>query len=114
MTVAKTGDISLDASRLSDALEEDFQSVAELFANDDQGFAFRLAAFADSLLDNDNVIDAREDGIRTSIDTNENQILSWESRLELKEASLRAQFAALDSLVGSLQSTSVFLAQNLG
>jgi flagellar capping protein FliD len=35
-----------------------------------------------------------------------------EYRLERKEAALRRQYSALDSLVGSLQSTSTFLLQN--
>jgi flagellar capping protein FliD len=32
----------------------------------------------------------------------------------LKERALRSQYAALDSLVGSLQNTSAFLLQQLG
>jgi len=111
---ARTGTLSLDTSTLEEALATDFQSVAELFAHDNQGFAFRLAELADTLISNNNIVDTREEGLRGRIDDVENQLLSWEYRLELKEASLRAEFARLDSLIGSLQSTSSFLASQLG
>jgi len=111
---AKTGSLSLDADELDRALETDFQSVIDLFSDEEQGFAFRLEDIADRLLDNDNVIDGREDGLRDRIDDIDQDLLTWESRLALKETALRAQFAALDSLIGSLQSTSAFLTQQLG
>ena len=110
---ARTGILSLNTSTLEDALNADFQSVAELFAHDNQGFAFRLAELADKLLQEDNIVDTREDGLRDRIRDNDNKILSWEARLELKEAALRSRFAALDSLIGSLQSTSSFLSSQL-
>lgn len=113
-TNAETGRLELDSSDLSDALDEDFDSVAQVFANDDQGYAFRFEALADSLLDTDGLIDSREDGLNSRIDSLQDAQADWERRLELKEKALRSQYAALDSLVGSLQSTSNFLLQQLG
>ncbi len=110
---ARTGTLSLDASSLENALSIDFQSVADLFAHDEQGFSSRLADIADNMLDDANIVDAREEGLRSRIREVEDDIFSWEARLELKERALRAQFASLDALIGSLQSTSAFLAQNL-
>lgn len=112
-TNAETGRLELDSSDFSEALNADFDSVAQLFANDDQGFAFRFEALAESLLDTDGLIDAREDGLRDRISTLQDQQADYERRLELKEKALRSQYAALDSLVGSLQTTSDFLTQNL-
>ena len=94
-------------------MDLDFQSVAELFANDSQGFAFRLADIADTMLSNNNIIGSREEGLQSRIREIDNRILSWEARLELKETALRAQFASLDSLIGSMQGMSSFLAQQL-
>lgn len=110
----KTGTLIYNSSEFVDAMEFDFQSVAELFANDDQGVAFRFAGLADSLLDKDNIIDAREDGLQARIDSTEDSILAGERRLELKEVALRSQYASLDTLLGGLQSTSSFLAAQLG
>jgi len=108
---SRTGELSLDSSDLEKALDRDFQSVAELFANDDQGFAFRLADIADTLLENDGIVKSREEGIRSRINNAEDDILSLEARLELKERALRAKFASLDSLIGSMQSTMSFVAR---
>jgi len=110
-TDSKTGELSLDADDLENALDLDFQSVAELFANDDQGFAFRLAEVADNLLDNDGLIKSREEGFRSRINDAEDDIFSLEARLELKETALRAKYASLDSLIGSMQGTMSFVAQ---
>ena len=108
---SRTGELSLDADDLETALDTDFQSVAELFAHDDQGFAYRLAEIADTLLDNNGVVKTREEGIRSRIDDAEDDILSLEARLEYKETALRAKYASLDSLIGSMQSTMSFVAQ---
>lgn len=113
-TDAKTGRLTLDSSEFSDALTSDFDGVAQLFANDDQGYAFRFEALADAMLDTDGVIDSRVDGLNDRIRDLKDGQADMSRRLELKEKALRSQYAALDSLVGSLQSTSSFLLQQLG
>ena len=110
-TDARSGRLSLDSSNLTEALDTDFQSVAELFADNTEGFAARLAGVADTLLGSDNFVKAREEGLRARIDSEELSILSWEARLELKETALRAKFASLDSLIGSMQGTMAFVSR---
>jgi len=107
-----TGQLEFNSSDFADALDIDFASVAQVFANDNQGVAFRFDQLADFLLDDDGLIDGRVDGFNDRIRRLENDEANMERRLELKEASLRAQYSALDSLIGSLQSTSNFLFQN--
>jgi len=113
-TNAKTGELEFDASDFEAALDADFSGVADLFANDDQGYAFRFESLADSLLDSEGLIDTREDGLNDRIKNNQSEQLKMEYRLELREKALRSQYAALDSLVGRLNSTSQFLFQQLG
>jgi flagellar hook-associated protein 2 len=112
-TDAKTGELNFDSADFEAALDTDFSSVAELFAHDDQGVAFRFAAVADSLLDTDGVIDVREDGLNDRISDLQDDQRDMEYQLELKEKALRAQYTALDSLIGQLNSTSQFLTQQL-
>ncbi len=114
MATQRDGTLSFDSSDFESALNTDFSGVAQLLANDDQGFAFRFAALAESILADDGLIDSREDGINSQIRTLENRQLSLEDRLELKEKAMRSQFAALDSLLGQMQSTSQFLVNQLG
>jgi flagellar hook-associated protein 2 len=111
-TNANSGQLEINDSEFAKALDTDFASVAQVFSHDGQGFAFRFDQMADYFLDNDGLIDGRVDGFNSQIRRLENNEANLERRLELKEVALRAQYTALDSLVGSLQSTSAFLFQN--
>ena len=113
-TNANTGRMEFTAEEFTTALNTDFNGVAQLFANDDQGYAYRFEALMDTFLDIDGLLDTRVDVLNDRVDSLEDRELQFERRLDLKEASLRSQFAALDSLVGSLQSTSSFLLSNFG
>lgn len=108
-TDAKTGELIFNEVDFEDALDTDFTSVSELFAHDDQGIAFRFDVVAEGLLDTDGLIDTREDGLNDRIRNIQDDQLNFEARLELKEKALRSQYAALDSLLGSLNQTSQFL-----
>ena len=107
-----TGQLTLNSGEFNEALDTDFASVAQLFANDDQGYAFRFETLADSMLDNDGLIDSRVDGLNTRVKRLESDQAELERRLDLHEIAMRRQYSALDQLVGSLQSTSAFLLQN--
>ncbi len=111
---SRSGDLELDSVLLNKKLVEDFNGVAELFANDDQGYAFRFEALAEEQLTTDGIIDTREDGINARIGRIDTQIEGFEYRMTLTEARYRAQFTALDGLLTSMQSTSSFLSQQLG
>ena len=84
-----------------------------MFANDDQGYLFRLDGLIDNFVQADGLIDIREDGINTRIDTTEQRILDMEYRLDIREQRLLSQFNTLDSLMGQLNGTSEFLTQQL-
>ena len=107
-----TGQLTFNSSEFGKALDTDFASVAQLFANDDQGYAFRFDALAGSLLEDDGLIDSRVDGLNTRVRRLEDEQADWERRLDLREIALRREYSRLDQLVGSLQSTSTFLLQN--
>lgn len=112
-TDAQDGSLIFDEADFTAALNVDFSSVADLFANDNQGVAFRLDALSSTLLETDGLIDSREDGLNSRISDIEQDQLDYEARLELKEKSIRAQYAALDALLGQLNNTSQFLFQQL-
>jgi flagellar hook-associated protein 2 len=113
-TNAKTGELEFNSNEFGNALNTDFTGVAQLFANDDQGVAFRFDALIDRFLDTKTgPVETRIDSLNERKDDLQDKEADLERRLELKEISLRSQYAALDRLVGSLQSTSGFLMQNL-
>ncbi len=112
-TNAKTGELEFNSDDFSDALNADFAGVAELFAHDDQGFAFRMESMMDYYLDGDGPVEGRVDSLNDRIRSMENRVDTLEGRMILKEQALRSQYAALDSLIGTLQSTGNFLLSSL-
>lgn len=109
----KDGKLALNSDTLKTALETDFNGVAELFGNDDQGYAFRMRDIADGILQTNGLIDARQDGINDRISSIDNRIDSFNRRLEITEDRYRKQFSALDGLVAELTKTGNFLTQQL-
>ena len=107
------GNMTLSNNDLQAALQTDFDGIAELFASDTQGFAKRLADLADSLLASDGLLESRTDGLEARIDDLVDRQVSFERNLAAVESRYRAQFSALDALVGQLQGTGQFLTQQL-
>lgn len=111
-TNSDSGRLELDDDTFGAALDTDFASVAQLFANDDQGYAFRFDALAGNFLEDDGLIDSRVDGLDSRVRRLEDSQSELERRLDLREVALRRQYTVLDQLVGSLQSTNTFLLQS--
>lgn len=109
----KDGTLTFDSAKLDSALKDDLPAVADLFANDDQGLAFRLSAKLDGMLETSGLIDAREDGLNDRVDKNNQQMARMQDRMELVEARYRAQFSTLDTLLGELQVTSDYMTAQL-
>ncbi len=112
-TNAETGMLELKNADLENALTEDFNNVAELFALEDEGFAYRLEALAKTFNQSDGLLDARQDVLNSSIKLKESSVDQVEYRLEMKELALRKKFASLDALVGSMQAMSSYMANAL-
>jgi len=110
---AKNGDLTLNNSELESKLASDYEGVAQLLANDNQGFVFRLESAADALLDLDGLIATRTDSLDSQVDDIEDRKVNIEYRLEQVEQRLRSQFAALDTLMSNLNATGNYLAQQL-
>ncbi len=109
----RDGTLSLDTADLESAIASDFAGLAEMFANDDQGYLFRLDGIVDEFVQFDGRLDTRTDSLNTRLDSLDDRIFDMEFRLQLREQRLLDQFNALDSLMGQLQGTSDFLTQQL-
>ena len=103
------GSLSLDTTIFDGALDSDPDGVAELFANNPEGIAFRLEDLAATLLQAGGLFDGREQSLGAQIDDIGDRRLNLEFRLVQKEATLVAQFSALDTLIAQLSTTSSFL-----
>ena len=113
LTFDRDGILSLDSDKYNQAVEDDFNSVVELFTDSENGFAQAIDSILSSYLDAGGLIDARTDGLNTSKDRIDDDIERIEDRIVLTEERLRRQYTALDTLVSQLNATSSFLTQQL-
>jgi flagellar hook-associated protein 2 len=116
LATQRDGTIALDGSKLRAALADDPDAVAQLFAGNGTatGTANDLVALADQATRAGGLLDARTGALDDQLRSIDDQIAVAERRVTAVEADLRRQFAALESLVGQLQSQSNFLAGALG
>ncbi len=115
--IDRNGKLSLDESKLTDALENHLSDVIDFFTKDEngvEGIAVQLDNILDSYLNNyDGLLKAKQDGLQASVDRIEDQIDRINDRLSQREENLRRQFNALEELLAQYQQTSGFLEQQL-
>jgi len=111
-TDAHDGTISIDSATLADALESDLESVTALFAGNDseEGLASRFDTFLAAKTNaTTGLLASRQKTTDASIKRIDNDIARTEARLEAREEFLREQYAALETLVDSLNSQASYL-----
>jgi flagellar hook-associated protein 2 len=117
ITLDDEGKLEVDSSTLSSAMSDYFDDVVQFFTQSieaSEGFAVRMVDDLESFLDSDDgILPAREEGIQSSIDDIQAKVERLEARLEVSEDRLRAQFVALEVLLGQYQVTGDFLSQQL-
>ena len=98
ITANRDGTISVsDATALADALARRPEAVGALFGGDD-GLGARLGSRLGDLLGTDGTIAARKKNADSRIQQLGSQITRWDSRLQRREDSLRAQFNQLQAV----------------
>ena len=113
ITTQRDGSLSVDTTTLDSALQNDFDSVAQLFATEDTGYAARLSTIVDGFVSSDGTIESRLDTINTQLNQISDERATLERRSSILEERFRGQFAALDQFVSELNTIGSFLAQNL-
>ena len=104
-----SGRISLDATKLTSALEADEEGVENLVS----AFGAALASTLETFTEDDGVLDSRTDALTGQIRRFTTEREALDRRMEQVEERLRAQFSALDTMLAQFQSTSTYLAQQL-
>ncbi|MGR8999895.1 MAG: flagellar filament capping protein FliD [Gammaproteobacteria bacterium] len=112
VTTDDSNHLVVDSTKLDSVLESDFSSVSQLFSSDN-GVAKKLGKVLSNYLSSGGIFDARTKGIQNQINTISEDRERLNRRLSTLEARYRAQFTAMDKLVGQLQSTSSYLAHQL-
>jgi flagellar hook-associated protein 2 len=78
-----------------------------------QGIGFSLNAVLSSVLGSDGTLQARTDGLQSTVDDIEKQKTAMQGRLDQIQQAYLAQFNALDTQLAQLSSLSTYLAQQL-
>ncbi|MBI3843000.1 MAG: flagellar filament capping protein FliD [Planctomycetes bacterium] len=104
------GSLRIDTKKLEDAIKADPDAIVRLFTDGAGGLASGLKNFANTLVRaSDGLLGARQDGIQRQIRTLDAAIRQDDARATAFEAAQRRKFAALESLLGQLQSQSAAL-----
>lgn len=111
-TDVTTGQLEIDEDKLADALKNNMDDVQNLLANTN-GLGSRVMAMAERFSSSDGLIGNTTEGINKSIADLQRQYDVTADRIEVKMATYRQQFTALDSLVAQMNGVSSYLTQQL-
>ncbi len=112
------GKLTLDANALTSALAGDFANVKKLFTNvtgstDSEGLSQRLDDLVTPMVSASGVIAGRITSEQSTIDDLIQQSADMDTRLATKEASLRAQFTAMETALAQAQSQGAYLSSQI-
>ncbi len=110
------GTILLDDAILTDAIQNNLDSVEKLLVGEDEkdGVAVKFQNYLEGMTDSrDGLFAANKKSTESNVKRIDSRIEQIEMRLEKKEETMRAKFSALEELVSSMNNQSSFLAQQL-
>ena len=113
---SKTGQLSVDTSKLNEALAADYDGVESLLIGDglNTGILEQYTTYLDTWTDTFNGLYAsKKQSHDSSVRSLDASIQRLELRLEKREQTLMAQFSAMEDLVNSMNATSSYLSQQL-
>lgn len=106
------GTLSVDTEKLDAALSSDFNAVMQMFSGSG-GYSERLDQVIEDYLGTGGSYQSATETLNKQIKDISRQKDALELRMDAVEARYRAQFTALDTLIGQLKTTSDFLNQQL-
>jgi flagellar hook-associated protein 2 len=112
ITTDKNGKLAIDDTKLTKALDTNYAAVGNLFTGE-TGLMSRLNNKLDTYTQTGGVLESRLNGLNNTIKSIDKQNENLTLRTDQLRTRLLAQFNAMDSLVGQLNSTASSLASSL-
>lgn len=109
VTIQSDGTLSLDTSTLDTALSTDPSGTANLLAQ----FATNFQNMAQQFSEPNGLVQAKTQGLNSDITNVQTQITQMQQYLNNYQQTLTNQYSALDTMLGSMKSTSNYLTQQL-
>ena len=100
--------------RLRDALEDNFDDIAALFADEEQGVAVRMYEYVEQYTNFSGLLSSRERSVRDQKDQLADEREQFELRMASTEQILRDKYLNLDQTVAQLNQTGSALVAALG
>ncbi len=113
LAIAKDGTLSFSSTAFDKTLADDPSAAANLLGENGP-LTSRMATLLKSNLDSDGTLTQRTDSLNKQIKKLEKDLDNLDARMEMVALRYTRQFTAMDTLVAQMQSTSNFLAQQLG
>jgi flagellar hook-associated protein 2 len=116
LEISSTDNIGLGSGddRLKDALSDNFDDIAALFTDENQGIAVRLYDYVEEYTSFSGLLKSREDTAKDQREQILDERLTLELRLATTEQILRDKYLNLDQTVARLNSTGSALLATLG
>ncbi len=119
-TIDKDGQLQLDSSELTDALVDDSEAVKNFFHDtdaegDEIGLTANLENYINGLIaTGTGIVEVREDGLESSLDTLSDRIDAFNDRMEMRESYYIRMFTRLDVAMQQAESQMSWLTSQLG
>jgi flagellar hook-associated protein 2 len=113
----KSGALKIDATKVKQALSEDYESVAELFVQTEKGAGFGTR-MSDTVRNAQNqqtgVLGSKEREYKRTLETFDDDIVRKERAASQRAEGIKRKFAALEGLINGMNSQGQALAARLG
>lgn len=116
LATQKDGTLKTDDTKLSSALKDNLAGVTTLLAGGSgvEGITAKFKSYLNGITSSvDGLLSSRKKSTEAAVKRIDDSIERMEARLEKREKTLRAQFSALETLVGGMNSQSAFLTQQI-
>jgi flagellar hook-associated protein 2 len=112
ITTGENNKLVLDDQQFAAVMSDDFDKLSGIFSSE-SGYAVRLDSLIENLTASGGILSSRTTGLSSQVERIGEQREALEARIIGIEARYQAQFSALDSLLGQLNSTGDFLTLQL-
>ncbi|WP_317931660.1 flagellar filament capping protein FliD [Halioxenophilus sp. WMMB6] len=112
ITTDEDGLLTLDEDKLTTAMQDNFNSISNLFVGD-KGLSERLGSALSGYTGTGGVLQLRQESLQRTLNGVDDQRERLDKRMELTEARIYAQYQAADALIGSLNNTLSYLTSAL-
>lgn len=118
ITQLQGGNLSVDSSKLSSALETKLDDVKNLFKADNSnaltnGVALKFKSFATGLLATDGFFKSKDESLKRTLDANAKDKARLNEKVARVEAALNRRYSALDAQVASLNALNSYITQQV-